>query len=161
MTGVVAPSPVRWTDFAAADPTLASRIAARFAAGPHHVMATIRADGSPRLSGTNVFIADELRIGMMPGALRATDLRRDPRCALHSSPDDADMSLGDARLDCVAVEMSGPDASAWFASLGDQPTEGHCFVLLVSRAVLTTVTAGRLQVESWTPDGGRAVTHRR
>ena len=49
-------------------------------------MATVRADGSPRISGIEVVFEDgELVFGSMPGARKGADLRRDPRFALHSA----------------------------------------------------------------------------
>ena len=46
--------------------------------------ATVRADGSPRISGIECEFADgELRFGSMPGARKGADLTRDPRFALH------------------------------------------------------------------------------
>src|SRR5258708_12486320 len=52
-------------------------------------MATLRRDGSPRISGTEIEFADgQLGIGSMPGAVKALDLRRDPRVAIHGPTED-------------------------------------------------------------------------
>ena len=145
---------VSWSEFAAAQPRLAAAIAARFTAHPHHVLATLHADGSPRTSGTNVFITDEVRVGSMPNARKIVDLRRDSRCSLHSAPIDEQLVGGDAKLDCVAREMSIPDTKAWLASTGHPTGDGHGFILLVAAATLTTVTDGQLIVETWSPTRG-------
>jgi hypothetical protein len=40
-------------------------------------LATLRRDGSPRISGTEVEFTDgQVWLGMMPGSLKALDLRR-------------------------------------------------------------------------------------
>ena len=149
---------VSWNAFATAQPRLAAAIAARFAAHPHHIIATLCADGSPRLGGTNVFITDEVRIGSMPRARRVDDLRRDPRCSLHSAPLDEAVADGDAKLDCTAMEMSIADTKGWLASTGHPTGEGVGFVLLIRAATLTTVADGQLIIESWSPTlGARTV----
>ena len=145
---------VSWTSFAQSQPVLAASIAKRFAAHPHHIIATLRADGSPRLSGTNVFITDEVRIGSMPNALKIDDLRRDPRCALHSAPLDENVAEGDAKLDCIAVEMRLADTKAWLASTGHPTGDGVGFVLAIRSASLTSIKEAKLVVETWSPELG-------
>ena len=64
---------------------------ARFDAHRHKILGTLRADGSPRLSGIETTFKDgELWLGMMPGSRKVQDLQRDPRLALHSPPVDPD-----------------------------------------------------------------------
>mgnify|MGYP001815337151 CR=1 FL=1 len=46
-----------WDEFAAGVPVLAAAIRDRFASNLHHVVGTIRPDGSPRLSGSEVTFA--------------------------------------------------------------------------------------------------------
>jgi hypothetical protein len=81
----------------------------------HHTMATLRRDGSPRISGTEVDFKDgDLFLGMMPRAVRALDLRRDGRAALHSATVDtptADPSSreGDAKISGRGVEVKDSD----------------------------------------------------
>ena len=66
-----------YADFARQAPELAAAVRARFEAHLHHVMGTLRADGSPRLSGTEArFFEGELYLGSMPGARKAADLLR-------------------------------------------------------------------------------------
>jgi len=74
-----------WSDFARAEPDLARRVQALLETQKHMTLATLRRDGSPRISGTEAQIVEgELTLGMMPGSLKALDLLRDPRLALHS-----------------------------------------------------------------------------
>jgi hypothetical protein len=73
-----------WEDVEQAEPEFAARVRRLFDAGRHKTIATLRADGSPRISGIECEFADgELRFGSMPGARKGADLRRDPRFALH------------------------------------------------------------------------------
>ena len=73
-----------WKDIEQAEPEFAARVRRLFDAGRHKTIATLRADGSPRISGIECEFADgELRFGSMPAARKGADLRRDPRFALH------------------------------------------------------------------------------
>ena len=73
-----------WRDVEQAEPEFAARVRRLFDAGRHKTIATLRADGSPRISGIECeFAGGELRFGSMPGARKGADLRRDPRFALH------------------------------------------------------------------------------
>ncbi|WP_448631215.1 hypothetical protein [Cellulomonas soli] len=75
----------RWAELRACDPAFADAVTAVFDSGTHKVLATLRADGSPRVSGTEFVITeDELLVGMMPRSLKARDVARDPRVAIHS-----------------------------------------------------------------------------
>ena len=102
-----------WSEFEAQAPELAARVRERLDAHGHKTIATIRRDGSPRISGTETELEDgELWIGSMLDALKARDLQRDPRFALHSASEDPDVWTGDAKLAGVAEEVSAPDATS-------------------------------------------------
>src|SRR5919199_5659869 len=88
-----------WSDVVSAAPELAALVRARFEATGLGLLATLRRDGSPRISGIEpLFALGELWLGMMPGSRKATDLLRDPRFALHSATVDKQVSAGDAKL---------------------------------------------------------------
>ncbi|MDR2988067.1 MAG: pyridoxamine 5'-phosphate oxidase family protein, partial [Nocardiopsaceae bacterium] len=73
-----------WKDIEQAEPEFAARVRKLFEAGKHKTVATLRADGSPRISGIECEFNDgALTFGSMPGARKGADLRRDPRLALH------------------------------------------------------------------------------
>src|SRR5437763_4429892 len=75
-----------WREFEAAEPEFARRVQALFDAHKHKTIATLRADGSPRISGIEAVFEDgELTFASMPNARKGADLRRDPRFALHSA----------------------------------------------------------------------------
>lgn len=144
-----------WQDLETAAPDLARAVRECFAVRKHATMATLRSDGSPRISGTEVQFADgELTIGSMPGALKALDLRRDPRVAVHSptvDPPDSDPSTwaGEAKVAGCAVETSDPAVA----------TEAHHFRLDLTEAVWTRVVGNQLEITSW--HEGRGLTVRR
>jgi hypothetical protein len=75
-----------WQDVERAEPEFAQRVRALFDAHRHKTIATLRADGSPRISGIETVFEDgELVFGSMPNSRKGADLRRDPRFALHSA----------------------------------------------------------------------------
>ena len=75
-----------WRDLEQAVPEFAQRLRALFDAHRHKTIATLRADGSPRISGIEATFEDgQLVFGSMANARKGADLRRDPRFALHSA----------------------------------------------------------------------------
>jgi hypothetical protein len=80
-------------------PELAERAQRVFDAHKHKTIATLRADGSPRVSGIELdFLGDDIWFGSMPGSRKSADLTRDPRFAIHSATADAELTDGDAKL---------------------------------------------------------------
>jgi Pyridoxamine 5'-phosphate oxidase len=79
-----------WAHVASSAPELADTVRRTFAIRQHATMATVRRDGSPRISGTEIDFDDdgEIYLGMMPGARRVEDLRHDPRVAIHCPTED-------------------------------------------------------------------------
>jgi hypothetical protein len=97
-----------WREVEEQAPELARQARAFLDAHTHKTIATLRADGSPRISGTECKFEDgELTFGSMWGAVKARDLLRDPRFALHSGSDDPPDWRGDAK---VAGTASGSEA---------------------------------------------------
>jgi hypothetical protein len=138
----------RWQEFVDATPEFARRVQELFTAHKHHTMATVRKDGGPRISGTEVGIdSGELCLGMMPATRRAADLRRDPRLAIHShsvDPPDGDPGgwTGEAKLSGRAEELM------------DEARSSDRFRVDVEHVVLTRIESGELMIESWTPERG-------
>jgi hypothetical protein len=127
----------------------------RLDAGVHKTLATLRADGSPRISGTEAFFADgDLWFGSMPRARKALDLRRDPRFALHGASADPPGWDGDAKLSGRAEEVTDPERRASvFGTLGSEPPspESHLFRAEITDVVLVGLDAARtkLVIEHW------------
>ena len=78
-----------WSEVEAQAPELAGLAREFLDAHTHKTMATLRRDGSPRISGTETDHRDgEVYIGSMWQAVKALDLQRDPRFAIHSGSAD-------------------------------------------------------------------------
>jgi hypothetical protein len=146
-----------WTDVEAAAPELAAATRRRFEAHGLGLLATIRRDGSPRISGVEpLFALGELWLGMMPGSLKAADLLRDPRFALHNATVDKQVTDGDAKIGGAVVVVEDPSVIAAFleafaAATGYPPPPGpfHLFTADV-REVSTVKPAGdHLDIEIW------------
>ena len=74
-----------WGDFKALEPEMAEWVERLFAFRRHKTLATLRADGSPRISGIEcAFDEGNLHFGSMDSARKSADIHRDPRIALHS-----------------------------------------------------------------------------
>ena len=143
-----------WGEFAAAEPGLAERVRGRLEAGVHKTLATIRADGAPRISGNEAWFAgDDLWFGSMPDSARARDLRRDPRFALHSASADPPGWAGDASLSGRAEEVGDPDRVAVAVAALDQVPEGpwHLFRADLTEVLMVALGDGRLQIDVWRP----------
>ena len=133
-----------WAEVEAAAPEFASRVRELMVTRKHLTMATVRRDGSPRISGTEIEFSDgQLQIGSMAGAVKALDLRRDPRVAIHGPTVDPPASSpagwkGEAKIAGIATEVESGSGA-------------HRFVIDIQEAVITHLNeAGtRLVVESW------------
>ena len=142
-----------WRQFSEEAPELAAAVRARLEATKHHVLATLRADGSPRVSGTEVdFHADDLTLGSMWEAVKARDLQRDGRFAIHANPGDGSLAGGDAKVAGVAVEV-GDDAKRAYEEHANPPGPYHLFRLDLDEAVLTSLhpDGDRIVIETWRP----------
>ncbi|WP_185993299.1 pyridoxamine 5'-phosphate oxidase family protein [Rhodococcus sp. KBS0724] len=144
---------VTWKQFSEEVPALATAVEARFTAHKHHVLATLRKDGSPRVSGTEVEMLDgRLVLGSMFGALKAKDLFRDGRYALHSNPGEHTMEGGDAKIAGIAREVSGEEFETVLASYTyEVPKPLHLFILDITEVVHTTVDDEHMYVDLWKP----------
>jgi len=144
-----------WTEIESAEPEFAARVRSLFDARKHKTLATLRRDGSPRISGIEVEFSDgEVFLGMMPGSVKARDLRRDPRLALHSASedppeDDPSRWPGDAKIAGRAVEVPAEAAS------GPGPA-AHRVRIDIDEVVVTRVgdPPDHLVIESWHPERG-------
>ena len=137
--GTVA-SVVAWREIEADAPEFATRVRELFQARKHKTMATLRADGSPRISGIETQIGEHVTFGSMPNSRKLADLKRDPRLALHSpsvDPPEADPGAwaGEAKISGRAV-----------------PTDDG-FRVDITEVALTYLDGG-LVIESWHPGRG-------
>ncbi|MFC5215444.1 pyridoxamine 5'-phosphate oxidase family protein [Streptomyces coerulescens] len=148
---------VNWAAFTAAEPDLARTAEERFGAFTHHVLATLRKDGSPRTTGLEVrFLNGELWLGMMPDSLKALDLRRDPRFALQANPGEGQsMGGGDVRIAGRAIEVEDPALRAAYTEEVEPPESSepfHLFRTELTEVVRTYVEDDKyLVVQIWQP----------
>ncbi|MDI3419737.1 pyridoxamine 5'-phosphate oxidase family protein [Streptomyces luteolus] len=145
-----------WEAFASVEPDLAATVEERFGAFTHHIIATLRKDGSPRTSGIEVrFLDGELWLGMMPDSLKALDLRRDPRFALQANPGAGqDMGGGDVRVAGRAVEVDDPQDRARYTHEAEPPDPDafHLFRAELTEVVRTYIEDETyLAVQIWKP----------
>jgi hypothetical protein len=143
-----------WREIERDAPEFAERVRAAFAAGTNKTIATLRADGSPRISGTELEFDDgEVTFGSMGGSMKLRDVRRDNRIAVHSptiEPPEGTLP-GDAKLSGRAVEVPAPP---------DNPHDGAGFFRVdIAEVALTYLgePADHLVIESWRTGRG----HRR
>ena len=150
-----------WNDVEAAAPDIAARAKTLFDAHRHKTLATLRRDGSPRISGTELTFEDgEMYLGMMGGSLKAHDLGRDPRLAIHSTsddPDDEDPQAwpGDAKVAGRAVEVTDEAILTRFSE-GTPPGPFHLFKVDLTELSVVKVgePADHLVIDVWTQAGG-------
>ena len=143
-----------WATFTEAEPELARITQERFGAFTHHVLATLRKDGSPRTTGLEVrFLNGELWLGMMPDSLKALDLRRDPRFALQANPGEGQsMGGGDVRIAGRAIEVEDPATKAAYGEEVEPPEPFHLFRTELTEVVRTYVEDDKyLVVQIWKP----------
>lgn len=146
-------APLSWDGFATAEPGFADTVRRRFRLYKHHVLATLRKDGSPRVTGLEAdFRFGELLLGMMPDSRKALDLRRDPRFALHANPGpDAEMNDGDVRVSGRAVEITDPEVIARFIEEATPPEPFHLFRTELTEVVRIGLDNDELVIQSWRP----------
>lgn len=146
-----------WRAIEQAEPEFAGRVRRLFDAGRHKTIATLRADGSPRISGIECEFTDgDLRFGSMAGARKGADLMRDPRFALHGPTFHPEKGKekewpGEAKI----AGRATPAGPVTGDEGGEQPG-GEMFVANITEVVITKLNdeATKLVVESWVPERG-------
>ncbi len=135
----------------------------------HKTLATVRADGSPRISGIEAkFIDGELWFGSMPGSRKGDDLARDPRFALHSGSIDPPGWEGDAKVGGVVEDVDDPSRKREvFDAMGADPEQigldSKLYRADVREVVVTRLTEAKdeLAIDFWSEAGGvRSLTRK-
>ena len=164
-----------WDEVVKSEPEFAGAVRGLFDAHKHKTLATLRRDGSPRISGVEAsFVQGDLWLGMMPNSRKALDLLRDPRMALHSAtidpPDDPAAFAGDAKLTGRAEEVTDLDRFRVFlegtGQAGQEQFESgaiHLFRVEVGEVVLIRIgdPPDHLVIELWREGQGLRRTKRR
>jgi hypothetical protein len=167
-----------WNDIERAAPDLAATARAHFTATTNAVLATLRQDGSPRVSGIDpIFLDGELWLGSMPDSRKGADLDRDARLALHCVPwesrgdrggDGEDQpATGDAKLTGLAVRVTDPAAFERIVAHSEEatgqspPTPFDLFTVDVRELVCISVEDDQLVIDGWSAASGRKRVTRR
>src|SRR3979409_111310 len=115
---------VSWAEFATEAPELAELGAARFDTSGLCLVGTLRRDGWPRISPVEPLIAHgQVYLGMMPHSTKALDLRRDPRCAVHSTTSDKAGTEGDFKLYGHGIASTAPGEAGRYGERREQARE--------------------------------------
>ncbi len=162
-----------WSEFADAAPETAGIFLRRLEATGMGLLATVRLDGSPRISPLEPGVHDgNLWLGMMGGSTKSRDLQRDPRCCLHSATEDKELKQGDAKLWGRAVQVTDPAELSAFArrvqeqsgfDVEAQPSGFELFWLDVTSASAVQLGADgeHLRITAWEAGGKERVIERR
>lgn len=147
-----------WADIEKETGDFAGKVRELFDNHRHKTIATLRKDGSPRISGIEVtFWGADIWFGGMYRSLKCLDLLRDPRFAVHSASvdppaDDPGGWPGDAKAAGVAIAVTDPDEIAAVVGDGEAPPGPmHLFRADLYEVVLTRVgtPSDHLVIESW------------
>jgi hypothetical protein len=142
-----------WSEVENEAPELSGLARELLEAHRHLTLATLRRDGSPRISGIEIIFAEgEVWVGSMPGAVKARDLQRDPRFAVHSGSGDPDKDWkGDAKF-AGRMEEIGDEARKRAVVGGNAPPGPlHLFRCDIDELVVVCLgePADHLLIESW------------
>src|SRR4051794_39683742 len=121
---------MRWSEFEADAGGLGGLARQRLIAPGVVLVATVRRDGSPRLSPVEPLILDgDLWLSMLWQSRKAADLRRDDRILVHSIITSRDGDLGEVKMRGRALPVTDLEQRRKYceavAALGWRPEEPH------------------------------------
>lgn len=150
-----------WSELERRQPTLAGLGRRRLLDPGVILVATIRGDGSPRVSPVEPFVLDgALWLCMLWHSRKAADLLRDPRVLVHSVITSRDGGEGEFKIRGTARAEDDPDLQARYAaavgaSLGWTPAPGRFHLFAVSIGEVTFIhyddATGDQHVARWPP----------
>lgn len=150
-----------WAELAGAQPRLAELGRERLLDPGVVLVATIRADGTPRLSPVEPFVLDGvLWLSMLWGSTKAADLQRDPRILVHSVITSRDGGEGEFKIRGRArmehdLTVQSRYAAAIAAALGWDPEPGRFHLFAVDIGQVTFIryddASGDQHVAMWPP----------
>lgn len=159
---------ITFAELESAAPKIAGPIRERLEAKGIGLIATVRKDGSPRISPFEVsLIEGSLYVGSMPEAAKARDLQRDPRAALLTPVADKDDLGGEGKLFLHVTEITDPSEALRLlnrmiegAEMSAEDFDGSpVFELQITGAAWQHVDGDSWDTLSWTEADG--VRHRR
>jgi len=147
-----------WSEVTGLAGDLAAKIQARFEAHGFGLLATIRRNGFPRISGIEPLFGDELWLGMMPNSQKAADLMTNPRLSLHAATEDKNVANGDAKVTGVAHVIDEEEEVVLFRKAFERhtgqklpPGPMHLFGVDVTEMSFLAVQGDHLLIEWWRP----------
>lgn len=143
--------------FETAAPSVARPIRRKIEEAGLMMLATIRKDGSPRISPIEtLFVEGGLYFGSMPEAQKARDLARDPRCALITPVVDRKDMGGDGKLFAVARRLEPADADRILrASAAENDFDAEelagspCYEVMITGAAWQYLDGEKWTTRSW------------
>ena len=166
---------MHWSELESAQPRLAELGRERLIAPGVVLVATIRRDGTPRVSPVEPYVLNgDLWLSMLWHSAKAADLLRDPRILVHSIVTGRDGAEGEFKVRGTARAEHDPDAQRRYADavtadLGWSPTPGRFHLFAVGLDDVTFIryddATGDQHVAMWPParefirrgDGGTAL----
>jgi len=125
------------------------------------LLATLRRDGSPRISPIEpLFARGELWLGMMTGSRKVGDIRRDARLAIHGATIDPSNAEGDAKISGRGLPVDDQASidgflAAFESATGYPPPPGPFALFRVDVKEISTVRpVGDHLVIEWWREGG-------
>ncbi|WP_063005043.1 pyridoxamine 5'-phosphate oxidase family protein [Nocardia salmonicida] len=159
-----------WSQFTEEAPSVAALFSRRHqATGKLCMLATLRADGSPRISPIEpVIFEGMLVLAGMPNTRKFDDLARDPRFCLHTATVDPMVSDGDAKLFGTVTDLHDEAVHARFAQklFDDSGFDirgekfDHFYIADLTGASTVEVRDDRLDITVWKPGAGETIVHK-
>jgi len=142
----------RWQDIVESAPEFAAAVRERLDAHVHKTIATLRRDGSPRISSIDPCLLDgQLYLGMMWRSMKALDLLHDPRTVLRSPICTSNGDEQELTLRGRAVEVKDPEERRRYISVRTSWREPylHLFALDIESAALIKYGGGQQSALLW------------
>ncbi|WP_433521341.1 pyridoxamine 5'-phosphate oxidase family protein [Nocardia pseudovaccinii] len=166
MTSTETPAAMKapWSRVVDTAPEFATRVEALFRAFPNKTLATLRKDGTPRLSAVEVWLTREHAVLiLMPQSMKARDVRRDPRVAVLSGSSGASDSpvWPNARLTGTAVPVTDPAQEAAILADAGVPTEmgaSGVYLLDLDEVTDTRFSTEAMETNVWKDGQLRSIT---
>jgi hypothetical protein len=154
-----------WRDLELAAPEIAQPGKVRLEEARVALLATLRRDGSPRISPVEPYFAEgHLLFGAMAWTLKVRDLERDARCTLHSAITGPNEREGELKLYGRAIEagdaVRAACADGWWTD--QSPGSARVFSLSIEEAAFVTwdFERGEMTLRRWSPRIGLRTTRR-
>ncbi|MFD6400544.1 pyridoxamine 5'-phosphate oxidase family protein [Nocardia sp. NPDC060249] len=159
-----------WSQFTEEAPSIAALFQRRHqATGKLCMLATLRADGSPRISPIEPMVFEDMLIlAGMPNTRKFDDLARDPRFCLHTATVDTMVSDGDAKLFGTVTDLQDEAVHARFAQklFDDSGFDirgekfDHFYVADLTGASTVETGDDHLDITVWKPGEGETIVRK-